>query len=202
MIFTDLSSGNPTSWLWDFGDGNTSTQQNPTHTYTNAGTYNISLSINNNQDTKIENNYIEVNNNSNCIPDTYLDDDYCNINCTEFTHRLYAHYTGANEYRFTFKSLTDPSIPDVVITRTNGARTMHFHMLEYLFWSYEVSVECKFTNPNIHTMVLDGQKSTNCVMLLLQPYNKTIKQLLWFDVSNAFQSEFASGWCRICWRCI
>lgn len=31
--FMDLSYGNPTSWLWDFGDGNTSTIQNPTHSY-------------------------------------------------------------------------------------------------------------------------------------------------------------------------
>ncbi|MCH8319272.1 MAG: PKD domain-containing protein, partial [Bacteroidetes bacterium] len=32
-----------TSWFWDFGDGNTDTIQNPSHTYTSAGTYNICL---------------------------------------------------------------------------------------------------------------------------------------------------------------
>jgi len=32
-----------TEWLWNFGDGNTSTQQNPSHTYTSAGTYTITL---------------------------------------------------------------------------------------------------------------------------------------------------------------
>ena len=37
VVFTDLSSGVPTSWLWDFGDGSTSTSQNPSHTYTVAG---------------------------------------------------------------------------------------------------------------------------------------------------------------------
>lgn len=33
------------TWLWDFGDGNTSTQKFPSHLYTNQGTYNIRLTI-------------------------------------------------------------------------------------------------------------------------------------------------------------
>jgi PKD repeat protein len=41
--FTDLSSGGATSWEWDFGDGNTSTAQHPSHTYNAAGTYSVSL---------------------------------------------------------------------------------------------------------------------------------------------------------------
>jgi PKD repeat protein len=45
--FTDLTTNLPTSWLWNFGDGQTSTQQNPLHTYTTAGTYNVSLSATN-----------------------------------------------------------------------------------------------------------------------------------------------------------
>ena len=44
--FNDLSSGNPVGWSWDFGDGNTSTQQNPAHTYTTAGCYFVSLTVN------------------------------------------------------------------------------------------------------------------------------------------------------------
>jgi len=35
--FTDISSGNPTQWLWNFGDGTTSTLQNPTHTFVVSG---------------------------------------------------------------------------------------------------------------------------------------------------------------------
>jgi PKD repeat protein len=45
--FTDLTTNLPTSWLWNFGDGQTSTLQNPLHTYTTAGTYNVSLSATN-----------------------------------------------------------------------------------------------------------------------------------------------------------
>ncbi len=43
LLFTDSSLGGPTSWLWDFGDGTTSASQNPSHTYTNAGSYNVTL---------------------------------------------------------------------------------------------------------------------------------------------------------------
>lgn len=46
------SDGNqPTQWLWNFGDGNTSTQQNPTHQYNMSGTYTVSLQATNNTGT-------------------------------------------------------------------------------------------------------------------------------------------------------
>lgn len=41
--FTDQSTGVVISWLWNFGDGATSTEQNPVHTYTVPGTYTVSL---------------------------------------------------------------------------------------------------------------------------------------------------------------
>ena len=45
--FTDLSGGRPTSWHWDFGDGTSSTEQNPTHTYASPGTYTVTLTVTN-----------------------------------------------------------------------------------------------------------------------------------------------------------
>lgn len=43
--FTDQSSGSVQSWSWDFGDGTTSTQQNPTHSFATQGTYNVCLTV-------------------------------------------------------------------------------------------------------------------------------------------------------------
>lgn len=63
--FTDVSTPDTTltNWLWDFGDGNTSTQQNPSYIYTVPGTYTVSLSITNALscgDTEVKAGIIEV----------------------------------------------------------------------------------------------------------------------------------------------
>jgi PKD repeat protein len=41
--FTDLSTGGPVRWLWDFGDGDTAQTQNPMHAFSAPGTYTITL---------------------------------------------------------------------------------------------------------------------------------------------------------------
>jgi len=41
--FTDTSTGSPTSWAWTFGDGSTSTLQNPSYTYTATGQFSATL---------------------------------------------------------------------------------------------------------------------------------------------------------------
>jgi PKD repeat protein len=45
--FTDNSNPPATGWLWNFGDGETSTQQNPVHLYITPGTYTVTLTITN-----------------------------------------------------------------------------------------------------------------------------------------------------------
>jgi PGF-pre-PGF domain-containing protein len=45
--FTD-SSTNVTRWAWDFGDGATSNEQNPSHTYSTPGNFNVKLTVSNN----------------------------------------------------------------------------------------------------------------------------------------------------------
>jgi len=58
--FTDQSAGDIASWSWNFGDGLSSTEQNPSHTYQNAGTYTVSLTVSNPAGSDTETQYIEV----------------------------------------------------------------------------------------------------------------------------------------------
>jgi len=60
VTFSDASAGQPTSWSWTFGDGGNSTAQNPSHTYTTAGTYTVAMTATNAQgsDTMTKNGYI------------------------------------------------------------------------------------------------------------------------------------------------
>lgn len=63
VIYTNTSTGGYTSSLWNLGAGVTSTQQNPTHTYTVSGTYTVGLTINGlmDSDSLTRTNHITVN---------------------------------------------------------------------------------------------------------------------------------------------
>jgi C1A family cysteine protease len=63
--FTDESLCNPDSWLWEFGDGNTSTEQHPSYTYASPGTYTVALTATNSlgDDTYTATDLIEVHTN-------------------------------------------------------------------------------------------------------------------------------------------
>jgi gliding motility-associated-like protein len=60
--FSDSSTGNPTSWRWDLGNGTFSQLQNPSATYINPGTYNVKLIVSNGSSTDsiIKSQYITV----------------------------------------------------------------------------------------------------------------------------------------------
>ncbi|WP_292385116.1 PQQ-binding-like beta-propeller repeat protein [Methanoculleus sp. UBA430] len=64
VLFTDVSTGTVASWAWDFeNDGVVdSTEQNPTHTYTAAGTYSVNLTVANagGSDSEVKTGYITV----------------------------------------------------------------------------------------------------------------------------------------------
>lgn len=62
VSFTDKSSNSPSLWAWDFGDGTGSTSQNPSHQYTSAGKYTVTLTATNpgGSDAEVKADYIEV----------------------------------------------------------------------------------------------------------------------------------------------
>ena len=64
VVFTDASTGDITSWDWTFGDGNTSAQQSPSHSYASVGSYTVSLTVSGpgGTDTETKNAYITVSN--------------------------------------------------------------------------------------------------------------------------------------------
>ncbi len=84
VVFTDASTYNPTSWSWTFGDGGTSTAQNPSHTYTAAGTYTVVLTATNayGSDSETKTGYITV------TAVTQNCDDFADANITNWLNKL------------------------------------------------------------------------------------------------------------------
>lgn len=112
--FEDLSTGNPDTWLWDFGNGNTSTLQNPIVVYANPGFYTVKLTSSNSttNDMKSVTDYIKVYSNpaaefitpsvtTNCVP---LD-----ISLTDLSNSLINIVSWTWDFGdFTNSNLTDP----------------------------------------------------------------------------------------------
>ncbi len=62
VAFSDTSEGTASSWFWDFGDGGNATTKNPSHTYTAAGSYTVTLTVSGTggEDTITRTGYIRV----------------------------------------------------------------------------------------------------------------------------------------------
>jgi len=64
VIFSDISSGSPDKWRWNFGDGSYSSEQNPVHEYTGIGRYTVTLEVSNTNETAILRKPVYININS------------------------------------------------------------------------------------------------------------------------------------------
>ena len=104
--FFDISSGNASNWLWDFGDGNTSTQQNPVHTYsaTGSGFYLVCLTIT---------EYDPITQALICT-DTYCDSIYLTTPPSSCTASFFGQDLGNNEAIFTNTSYPQSGLMSTV----------------------------------------------------------------------------------------
>lgn len=93
--FTDYSLNGPTNWLWDFGDGTTSNQQNPLHFYSSNGIFTVKLIVSNyhGQDSIIKQNLISVNR-----PSTPTGTDV--MRCKDGSVVLSSNYTGQGNIKW------------------------------------------------------------------------------------------------------
>ncbi len=84
VAFTDQSTNTPTSWSWTFGDGGTSTAQNPSYIYTTAGTYTVALTATNayGSNTLTKTGYITV-----TTPPAQQCDDFADGNITNWLNK-------------------------------------------------------------------------------------------------------------------
>ncbi|MCF7794439.1 MAG: choice-of-anchor J domain-containing protein [Candidatus Cloacimonetes bacterium] len=98
--FSDLSTGNVISWEWDFGNGESSSEQNPTVQYTEAGTYTVGLTVYDGifQHTEIKENYITVEESAGIFQDGFENYDDFAIDFSPWTN---VDVDGANTYGMT-----------------------------------------------------------------------------------------------------
>ncbi len=85
--FQDLSTGSPTAWEWNFGDGNTSTLQNPAHNYTTYGSFTVRLIVTSQfgcKDTMLMPGYIHIRRAQIQIPSLPVQD------CIPYSHNFSA----------------------------------------------------------------------------------------------------------------
>lgn len=97
--FTDISTGSPTSWSWDFGNGNTSTLQNPSATFTTTGQFTIKLTVSNgsSSNTKTMTNLITVYPSA-VVDFTVSDTAFCPGTNVQFTDLSTLNAPGAGTY--------------------------------------------------------------------------------------------------------
>ena len=129
--FTDLSTNSPTSWQWDFNNDGIidSTMQNPSYTYTTAGTYTVNLTVSNpaGSGDKVKSGYITVKEQASPASDFTYTSDGSSITLTKYTgsdgiviipaeiEGLPVTTIGANAFQ-SCSALTTVTIPNSVIT--------------------------------------------------------------------------------------
>jgi len=149
VFFTDLSTGNITDWQWDFGDGATSTSQNPSHIYEDTGYFPVQLVIGNNgcYDTIRFINYIHIK-----PPIAAFVN---NFNCADPKTQFFTdHSIGADEWHWDFGDGTGTTVqsPTHVYADT-GTYTV-------ILWVHNFTTGCEYTKTETVHVVIEKARFT------------------------------------------
>ena len=131
IVFTDNSFNSPTTWFWDFGDGSTSTNQNPTHDYAFADEYTVCLAATNQYGTDSVCGSVTV---ANELPVALFSSETLAGNSVEFTNLSLVGNPGPATYQWDFDINNETSTDEnpsfnypatggtynVCLTATNG----------------------------------------------------------------------------------
>ncbi len=114
VSFSDLSTGNVLSWAWDFGNGETSIEQNPTVQYTAAGAYTVSLTVSDGlfENTETKADYITVTESAGIFQDGFENYDDFSIDFSPWTN---VDVDEANTYGMTNTSWPNAYDPQAFI---------------------------------------------------------------------------------------
>ncbi|MFM7017014.1 MAG: PKD domain-containing protein [Bacteroidota bacterium] len=116
-VHFNSTTPNSNTWLWDFGDGNTSTLKSPNHTYTTTGPFTITLTVTTNtgcNGSVTKNQFIKLDNRP--IPAFSLVQD---TGCAPFTIQTINNSTGATNFLWNFGSTTS-TLTNPIKTYVNG----------------------------------------------------------------------------------
>ncbi len=116
--FVDLSYGDPVRWVWEFGDGSVSIQQNPYHVYSSPGSYVVGLTIytpDNGVAAKVKQKYITV------LEDSDIDTVLFYANEVTSSGQLTDNLTGKAPFKVRFTDQTIGAIESRIWTFGDGA---------------------------------------------------------------------------------
>jgi PKD repeat protein len=127
VSFTDLSTNTPTSWSWNFGDSGTSTAQNPSHDYTSAGDYTVSLTATNagGSDTETKTDYIAVS--SGGTPTTIYSDEFTSLDGWTTSAMSLCNCPASGVHRARFRG-PDPSMERTISTAGYTSISLQFEI--------------------------------------------------------------------------
>lgn len=163
---------NTDNYLWEFGDGETSTDPNPSHTYNMGGTYSVSLSISNDCGTIVITQEIGVNR---PIPQVSFTTEDLQQGCAPLTVNFINQSADANSYMWVFPggepgnstlenpttTYSTPGIYDVQLNATNESGTNTLVAQFYIEVYAQPSGEFFYTNDLLEVQFMSDAENTS-----------------------------------------